>query len=156
MCATLLALLGLPPGRDVNGEPLLGVEKTAAARADYFALYRPAGAPQSSAGRTAVDAETLAKLKSLAGIDGTEATGTGPRGATRAPASYNNEGIILRDRGNVAQAIEAFERALTLDPNLASAQWNLSDVLFSMQNDLDRSDDLLVKAFGLRLPDGTR
>ena len=64
--------------------------------------------------------------------------------------------MILRDRGDAVRAIEAFERGLALDPNLASALWNLSDVLFSRQNDLDRSDDLLVKAFARGLPDGTK
>ena len=76
-----------------------------------------------------------------------------PRGR---PASYNNEGVILREQGKAAPAIEAFEKALALDPNLASALWNLSDLLFSRQNDLDRSDDLLVKAFARGLPDGTK
>ena len=158
VCATLLALLGLPPGRDVDGDPLPGVERPATARADYFSFYRPANAPVSRVGQRAVDDDALAKLKSLGYISGSDAagTGTGARGVTRTPASYNNEGVILRDRGNAARAIEAFERALALDPNLASAQWNLSDVLFSRQNDLDRSDDLLVKAFARGLPDGTK
>ena len=48
VCATLLALLGLPPGRDVDGEPLPGVERPSGARADYFAFYRPAEAPASN------------------------------------------------------------------------------------------------------------
>jgi tetratricopeptide (TPR) repeat protein len=158
VCATLLALLGLPPGRDVDGDPLPGVEGPAIARADYFPFYRPANAPASRVGQRAVDDDALAKLKSLGYISGSDAagTGTGARGVTRTPASYNNEGVILRDRGNAARAIEAFERALALDPNLASALWNLSDVLFSRQNDLDRSDDLLVKAFARGLPDGTK
>ena len=46
------------------------------------------------------------------------------RGSTRSPGSYNNEGVILKDRGKLAQAMEAFEKALTLDPSLTSALWN--------------------------------
>jgi len=44
VCATLLALLGLPPGRDVNGDPLEGASSVKAARADYAASYHPAAA----------------------------------------------------------------------------------------------------------------
>src|ERR1019366_4759320 len=62
VCATLLALLGLPPGRDVEGPPLPGGAAPTAARVDYFASYHPATAPASN---TAVDRDTLAKLKSL-------------------------------------------------------------------------------------------
>src|SRR5262249_46300944 len=63
VCALLLALLGLPPGRDVNGAPLPGVTPSSAPHFDYFAHYHPASAPSTSGG--AADAETLAKLKSL-------------------------------------------------------------------------------------------
>jgi Flp pilus assembly protein TadD len=49
-----------------------------------------------------------------------------------------------------------FEKALTVDARLASAQWNLSDVLYAMGQDLDRSDALLVQAFGGGMPDGAK
>jgi Flp pilus assembly protein TadD len=43
-----------------------------------------------------------------------------------------------------------------VDAKLASAQWNLSDVLYAMGQDLDRSDALLVQAFGGGIPDGAK
>jgi Flp pilus assembly protein TadD len=49
----------------------------------------------------------------------------------------------------------AFESALSLDPELASSAWNLSDMLFA-KGDRDRADQLLVKAFARDLPEGTR
>jgi Flp pilus assembly protein TadD len=49
-----------------------------------------------------------------------------------------------------------FERALSLDPDLASALWNLSDLFFAERRDLDRSDALLVRAFARGLPEGTK
>src|SRR5204863_6437315 len=69
---------------------------------------------------------------------------------------YNNEGIILRGRNKLPQAMEAFEKALSLDPNLVSAQWNLSDILYARGQDLDRADELLSRAFAGGLPDGSR
>src|SRR5262249_31215363 len=41
-----------------------------------------------------------------------------------------------------------------VDPNLASAEWNLSDVLYAMGQNLDRSDALLLQAFAHGMPDG--
>jgi Tfp pilus assembly protein PilF len=50
----------------------------------------------------------------------------------------------------------AFEKALSLDPNHASAEWNLSDVMYARGQDLDRSDDLLGRAFAGGLPEGEK
>ena len=52
VAATLLALLGLPPGRDVNGEPLEGAAPVKIARADYAAHYRPVAAVLAMRRRT--------------------------------------------------------------------------------------------------------
>jgi Flp pilus assembly protein TadD len=157
VAATLLALAGLPPGRDVNGEPLDGAAAIKAPRADYAAHYRPAAA-QAAKARSAVDREAVANLRSLGYIGASESDTAPPgsRGTTRTAGSYNNEGVILKERGRLPQAIDAFERALTVDPHLASAQWNLSDVMYAMGQDLDRSDALLVRAFGGGIPDGAR
>ena len=51
VAATMLAIAGLPPGRDVNGEPLEGATPVNAPRADYAAGYRPAAAPAAKAAR---------------------------------------------------------------------------------------------------------
>ena len=100
--------------------------------------------------------EAVANLRSLGYIGASESDTAPPgsRGSTRTAGSYNNEGVILKERGKLPQAIEAFEKALAVDPNLASAQWNLSDVLYAMGQDLDRSDALLVQAFAGGMPDG--
>ena len=62
--------------------------------------------------------------------------------------------MIQKERRKFPQAIEAFEKALQIEPNLASAQWNLSDVLYAMGQNLDRSDELLIHAVGGGMPDG--
>jgi tetratricopeptide (TPR) repeat protein len=154
VCATLLALLGLPPGRDVEGPPLPGVAAPTAARVDYYAQYHPAAAPASNG--AAVDRDTLAKLKSLGYVSDGGPASSQTAGATRTPGSYNNEGVILKEHGKAVPAIEAFEHALALDPDLSSALWNLSDLLFARGSDLDRSDEMLVRALGHGLPDGPK
>ena len=155
VAATLLALAGLPPGRDVNGDPLDGAIQTQAPRADYAASYRPAAAAVG-VGKSAGDRDAVANLRSLGYIGASESDTAPPgsRGSTRTAGSFNNEGVILKDRGKLPQAIEAFEKALTVDPNLASSEWNLSDVLYAMGQNLDRSDALLIKAFADGMPDG--
>jgi tetratricopeptide (TPR) repeat protein len=155
---TLLALNGLPPGRDVTGEPLDGATPVKAARADYAAHYRPAAAAAAGAAKAGADRDAVANLRSLGYIGAGEADAAPPgsRGSTRTAGSYNNEGVIFKERGKLPQAIEAFEKALSVDQNLASAQWNLSDALYAMGQDLDRSDALLVHAFAGGMPDGAR
>jgi superkiller protein 3 len=105
-----------------------------------------------------VSDEALANLRSLGYIGSGESTSApaSARGSTRSPGSYNNEGLIQRARDRIPQAIEAFERAIALDPNLASAQWNLSDLLFARGTDLDRADALLLQSFAGGLPDANR
>ena len=75
---------------------------------------------------------------------------------TRTAGSFNNEALLLKQEGKPKEAIEAFEQALVVDPNLASALWNLSDLLFAQNTSLDKSDTLLVRAFASGLPEGTR
>jgi Flp pilus assembly protein TadD len=158
VAATLLALAGLPPGRDVNGEPLEGAAAVKAPRADYAAHYRPAAAQAADKAGSAIDREAVANLRSLGYVGASESDTAPPgsRGTTRTAGSYNNEGVILKERGKLPQAIASFEKALTVDPNLASAQWNLSDITYAMGQDLDRSDALLVRAFGGGMPDGAK
>jgi type I phosphodiesterase/nucleotide pyrophosphatase/tetratricopeptide repeat protein len=156
VASTLLALTGLPAGRDVNGEPLEGVPPVKAPRADYAAHYRPAATVAADAAKTAADRDAVATLRSLGYIGAGEADAAPPgsRGSTRTAGSYNNEGVIFKEHGKLPQAIEAFEKALTVDQRLASAQWNLSDALYALGQNLDRSDALLIGAYAAGMPDG--
>jgi tetratricopeptide (TPR) repeat protein len=156
VAATVLALAGMPPGRDVNGDPLDGAAAVKAPRTDYAASYRPAAQSAAGAGKTAADRDAVANLRSLGYIGASESDTAPPgsRESTRTAGSFNNEGVILKERNKLPQAIEAFEHALTVDPRLASAEWNLSDVLYAMGQNLDRSDALLLQAFAHGMPDG--
>jgi tetratricopeptide (TPR) repeat protein len=150
VAATLLALLGLPPGDGVAGPPIGGVEAVRAQLADYRGHYRPA--PEVEASEQA-SSEEVEKLRSLGYLGAKEGGGSGPAGSTRTAGSYNNEGLLRRERGETDAAIAAYEKALEIDPQSASAMWNLSDLLHAQRKDLDRSDDLLVKSLAAGLPD---
>ena len=159
VCATLLDLLGLSPGKGLAGPALAGVPAATgspAAPVDYRARYHlqpvapPAQTPQSGA-----SAEEIAKLRDL-GYIGSNEPAHAPAGSssTRTPASYDNEGLLLRQAGRTADAAAAFRKALALDPHSAAALWNLSDLLHAEGRDLDKSDDLLVQALAAGLPEG--
>jgi tetratricopeptide (TPR) repeat protein len=158
VCATLLSLLGLPSAGYLAGPPLPGAPPPVQARVDYRAFYRPSSVALASDPRA--DADALAKLQALGYVGAGEAASApeASRAAhsTRTAGSYNNAGLVLKDEGKPEQAIAAFEKALATDPNLASALWNLSDLLFANGRELDRSDELLLRAFAHGLPEGIR
>ena len=156
VAATLLALLGLPPGDGVAGPPLPGVEAVHAELADYRAHYKPAAEIPGNEEANAEEVEKLRALGYLGSKEG-EAKETIPTGAaapTRTAGSYNNEGLIRRERGEMEAAVASYEKALAVDPQNASAMWNLSDLLHSQHRDLDRSDDLLLRSLAAGLPEG--
>jgi Flp pilus assembly protein TadD len=158
VCATLLALLGLPGAHGITADPLEGATATSVPAADYAAGYRPAPSAGAPAAPGPPDPQALKALRSLGYISGAEsnAAPAGHGGSTRTPGSFNNEGVVLKDDHKLPEAIAAFETALKLDPNLPSAQWNLSDILYATGQNLDRSDDLLVHALGGGIPDGAK
>ena len=70
VAATLLALLGLPPGRDVNGDPLEGATPIKAPRADYAAAIVPPPRRRRRRRAPATTREAVANLRSLGYIGG--------------------------------------------------------------------------------------
>jgi tetratricopeptide (TPR) repeat protein len=62
----------------------------------------------------------------------------------------------LKHDGRIGDAIASFDKALSIDPNLASAAWNLSDLLFQRQQQIDRADELLIAALKNGLPEATK
>ena len=153
---TLMALAGLPPGKDIDVAPLQGASAASLPSVDYAAQYvRPKPAAGVAATRL-VDEDALARLRALGYIGAAESSAGRRLDGTRTAGSYNNEGLILQAQKKKAEAVKAFENALIVDPNLASAMWNLSDLLFDGDADLDRSDALLVRAFASGLPEGRK
>jgi tetratricopeptide (TPR) repeat protein len=146
VCSTLLVLLGLPPGKRIAGPPLPGAPDFQGEPVDYPWRPAPVVRVQTTSGE-----EEVAKLRAL-GYLGSSAQP--PKGETRTAASYNNQGLLLRQEGRTDQAARAFERAVEIAPGSASALWNLSDLLSA--TDPDRSDDLLVRALEAGLHDGAQ
>lgn len=153
VCATLLALLGLPPGAGLAGPSLPGAPEVGEETVDYRALL-----PSTPPAETASSGGDVDKLRALGYIGGSEPerapANTGSiTGSTRTPASYNNEGLLLRQAGRTRDAAAAFESALELDPRSASALWNLSDLLHAEGREPERSDLLLLQAAAAGLPE---
>ena len=149
VCATLLSLLGLPPGQGLAAPPLPGAPALQGEPVRYAAAPRPT--PEKVDAKSAE--EEVAKLRALGYLGSREPAKLAP-GDVRTPGSYNNEGLLLREAGRPREAEKAFERALAADPNNASALWNLSDLLASEKKDPDRVDDLLVRAASAGLLEG--
>lgn len=159
VCSTLLALLGMPPGKYLEGPPLPGAPSQVGAALDYAATYERRQAAMPAPDEVAAErlaAEQLEKLRALGYIDSTAAALRPGGTSTRTAASYNNEGLIRRERGDTAGATTAFERALEIAPDYASACWNLSELLFAEARDLDRSDRLIINALSHSVPDGSK
>jgi tetratricopeptide (TPR) repeat protein len=224
VCATLLSLLGLPPGLGLappltaaqafGGRGAAGEGEGAAATAsprpasgvatvtvDYRRFFQagelpargaraaPAAGPTAPAAATPREDEQLAALRALGYVGAAEpgrrsagsggAPGASPvsRAAfdvTRTAASFDNEGLLLRQAGRLPEAMSAFEQALVRQRDLPAALWNLSDLLFAEAETgmraggglaggsgdgartalLDRSDGLLLRALAGGLPDG--
>jgi Flp pilus assembly protein TadD len=159
VAATLLALTGCPRGARLAGPPLAPAHDLTAAEVDYRQYFtRRTGTV--AAAPAASNEEAIAKLRALGYIGGSESTAarpsTAPAGSTKTAGAFNNEGLVEKNEGHPAKAIASFEKALAIDPNLASAAWNLSDYLFSRGEDLDRADTLLVRAAANGLPEATR
>jgi Flp pilus assembly protein TadD len=154
VAATVLALLDLPAGVGQAGPPLAGLAASSRAPVDYAATL-----PRFTSPVTASPAAgDLAKLTAL-GYLGSAESRRAPRaaiGSTRTPSSYNNEGLILESLGRPAEAADAYERALRLEPRLASASWNLSHLLYERGENAARSDTLLLEALRHGLPDGAQ
>lgn len=151
VCATLLALLGLPPGQGLAGPPLPGAPEPRGETVDYRTRYRPAPAVADAAPAP----EEVERLRAL-GYVGSGERSRAPRGSrsTRTAASFNNEGLLLLEAGRTAEAAAAFERAIALDPGHASALINLSELLHRGDREPERSDELLLRSLAAGLPEG--
>ncbi|HEX8252767.1 MAG TPA: tetratricopeptide repeat protein, partial [Thermoanaerobaculia bacterium] len=154
VASTLLALAGMPHANGIASPPIAATPR---ATADYRAHFTPMKPRIEGTPSAAAAEEELAKLKALGYISSGESTAAPASVAgksTHTGGWYNNRALILKDRNQLNESIAAFDQAIALDPNLASALWNYSDLLHQQKRDLDRSDALLVRAFANGLPDG--
>jgi tetratricopeptide (TPR) repeat protein len=154
VCATLLSLSGAPAA--LNGTAPLPGAPAAGASVDYAQWFTPAPPPPATAAPGG-SAEEIAKLRALGYIGSGESTRSAvPQSTTHTAGWSNNAGLILREEHRLDDAIAAFDRALEIDPQYASAMWNLSETFFEAKRELDRSDALLVAATNKGLSDGVK
>jgi tetratricopeptide (TPR) repeat protein len=157
VASTLLALSGMPAGEKVAAPPILvNAPDSIVNYRTHFVPMKPLldGAPSKGAAE-----EEIAKLKALGYISSGESTSAPANVAgttTHTAGWYNNRALILKDRKQLGDAAAAWEKAIELDPKLSSALWNYSDLLFQEKRDLDRADELLVRAFAAGLPEGRK
>ncbi len=153
--ATLLTLLGLPPGKGLFGPPLSGLSAGERTPVDYRTGWQRAAESKANPGG---GDEDLAELSALGYLGGNESS-SAPQAArasdepSRTPGSWNNEGALLRQAGRVDEAAAAFEQALALDPRSVSARFNLSELL--VERDAVRADALLLDAVRDGLPEAS-
>jgi Flp pilus assembly protein TadD len=149
--ATLLALLGLPRAKGVEGPALAQVAESAL-ELDYGPRRNVTVAGAETGGAAG---EEIEKLRALGYVGATESATRATGKGTRTAGSYNNEGVLLREAGRRDAARAAFEEALRVDPHAASAAHNLS-VLLNDAGEKERADVLLLQALADGLGDGTR
>ena len=155
VCATLLDLSGLPTGVGVKQPALPGAPPADRTPIDYAKFYTPP--PNPAQPTTKAASEALANLKALGYIGSAESSRPAIAiTSTKTAGALNNEGLVLKNEGKIDAAIAAFEQAMRIDPNLASAQWNLSDLLFQQKRDLERSNELMLSSLRNGLPDAPK
>jgi tetratricopeptide (TPR) repeat protein len=139
----------------VKEPPLPGAPSGERPRVDYAKFYVPS--PNAAAPTTKATNEALANLKALGYIGSAESSRPATAiTSTKTAGAFNNEGLTLKNDGKIDAAIGAFEQAIRIDPNLASAQWNLSDLFFQQKRDLERSNELLLRSLRSGLPDAPK
>ncbi len=154
VCATLLALTGMPAAANTT-TPLPPITPSTTS-IDYRRGFTPAAPPPPPASKQA-SSEEIAKLRALNYIGSAESPrSASPASDTRTAGAYNNEGLILRQQHRAEEAMQAFEKALSIDPRYASAMWNESETLFDAGRELDRADTLLIEALRNGLADGVK
>lgn len=123
VCATLLDILGLPPGEGIAPSMM----PASGSSVNYRRFWRrETSAPSAPANGAA--AESVAKLRALGYLSST-APAPSTATSTRTPQSFNNEGLLLREAKRVDEAERAFREALRIDPQYASPRQNLDDLL---------------------------
>ena len=149
----------LPPGRDVLGLPCLALPRPRASSAADIAVTtssprrrRPPRAPTRVAGGREMPSPNF----EAPGLHGAGEEATGRAQGTRTAGWLNNEGLLLQaaeqDRRSDGRLRSRADRRS--QPGIGVG--NLSDLLFAQNRSLDKSDDLLVRAFAHNLPEGPR
>lgn len=152
VCATLLALLGLPHD-DRLAPPIDGVGARPNQSVDYRRYFRRA--KTRAASNPEQDKEAIARLKALGYIGSADfSRAPATSSSTRTPASFNNEGLILGEKGRPEEAERAFLAALAIDPQYPSARTNLAELLIARGRKLGGEAAIVELTRAIALRDG--
>ena len=172
---SILPILGLPKSAEMPGltaswafKDIAPVESVRVVSYDEFVDDRPA-----SVG-TRTDPQTYVQRLQTVGHIVDPRSGSAPvldpeqqervaeQGATPVQpqqwgsyAWYNNRGIELRRQGKTREAVEAFQKAIDLNPNRPAPYLNMAMTLFDRQQ-YTAADEVFVQAVTKGLPDADR
>lgn len=146
---TVATLLGLPLGARWPGKPLPGITAPVGERVAWVELVPPESyRPRVQEAKPS--AEYVAQLKALGYLEGGEAqNGSG----SNTEGELNNLGLVHLEAGRLAEAEEAFKKAIATNPAYASPHYNLRR-LYLQSGRYDEADRELLAALRLGLRDG--
>lgn len=146
---TVASLLGLPVGASWPGKPLPGVTAVVGERVAWAELVPPESyRPRVQEAKPS--AEYVAQLKALGYLEGGEAQGGA---SSNTEGELNNLGLVHLEAGRLAEAEEAFRKAIAANPAYASPHYNLRRLYFQTGR-YEEADRELLEALRLGLRDG--
>lgn len=163
---SILAILGLPPAQEMPGQvPQWAFKDISPVLSVRVVSYNEFFSRRAAPGATRIDAKRYARKLQAIGHLLDPAKGMQPvleeeaqTAAAPLPpqqwgsyAYYNNLGIKLRKQGKPSEAIEAFQRAIDINPNRPAPYLNMAMVLFDRQQ-YSAADDVFVQAVAKGLP----
>ncbi|MFN3412683.1 MAG: alkaline phosphatase family protein [Thermoanaerobaculum sp.] len=146
---TVAVLLGLPLGVSWPGKPLPGVTATVGERVAWAELVPPESY-RPRVQEVKPSAEYVAQLKALGYLEGGETQGGS---GSNTEGELNNLGLVQLEAGRLAEAEEAFKKAIAANPAYASPHYNLRRLYFQSGR-YEEADHELLEALRLGLRDG--
>lgn len=163
-----LSLLGLPKSLEMSGNQppwlfrdITPVTSVRVVSYSEFFAGRATG-PAVDAARYMQHLQAIGHLTDPSRMQAVLEDGDQPRPAQAVPpaqfgayAHYNNLGVQLRGQGKPQEAIEAFQKAIDLNPSRPTPYLNLAMILFERQQ-YTAADDVFIMAVARGLPNADR
>ncbi|HEV7241493.1 MAG TPA: alkaline phosphatase family protein [Thermoanaerobaculia bacterium] len=166
---TILSLLGLPKSVEMPGShaswvfrDIAPVTSVRVVSYDEFFAGRPTGGPSVNPQKYAQQLRAIGHLVDPSRLQPVFEDNEGVRTPAAIPpeqwgayAYWNNQGIALRKQDKPKEAIEAFQKAIQLNPTRPTPYVNLAMVLFERQQ-YPAAENVFIMAVQRGLPDAER